>query len=62
MCAINPKHKKRFILDCYTSDPELTAKEFLELAISEAVETEVKMNSANPHLRWHVKESNEEAD
>jgi hypothetical protein len=62
MCAINPKHKKRFILDCYTSDPELTAKEFVELAMNEAVNTEVQMNTNNPHLRWHLKETDQEAD
>lgn len=62
MCAINPKHKKRFVLDVYTSDPELTKREFLELAMDEAVRTEVQMNTANPHLRWHLKESDQQAD
>lgn len=50
------------MLDVYTSDPELTVREFTELAIQQAVETEVQMNTANPHLRWHVKESTEQAD
>ncbi|HEU0048801.1 MAG TPA: hypothetical protein VFQ43_14520 [Nitrososphaera sp.] len=62
MCAIKPKHKKRFILDVYTSDPKLTKREFEQLAVQEAVETELQMNTANPRLRWHLKESTDEAD
>jgi hypothetical protein len=62
MCAINPVHKKRFVIDVYTSDRELTKREFTELAMNELVNTEVRMNLSNPHLRFHLKESDQEAD
>lgn len=61
MCAINPTHKKRFILDVYTADPNMTNEKFIEFAVNSALSIEQELNSTT-RLRWHIKESKEEAD
>lgn len=60
MCAINPAHKKRIIFDVYTSDSEMSKEAFEELVLIKSLATEVRLNK-DGRLRWHVKESKEEA-
>lgn len=61
MCAINPTHKKRFVFDVYTS--QHVSKEFFEQCCMETLlEAEVKLNTEQPMLRFHLKESTQEAD
>lgn len=61
MCAINPTHKKRFILDVYTSDPEITEVDFLNKVIVRALRAEQTLNERTD-LRWHIKETDQQAD
>jgi hypothetical protein len=61
MCAINPTHKKRLILDVYTSQSGITEEEFVEKVLSRAITMECQLN-AKADLRWHVKESEEKVD
>lgn len=61
MCAINPVHKKRIILDFYTSDATKTKESFEERIISICLRFEQQVN-AKTKLRLHVKETNQEAD
>lgn len=61
MCAINPTHKKRLILDVYTAHPTMTEGEFLNLVLFKVLETEQELNK-DGKLRWHIKTSNQEAD
>lgn len=60
MCAINPKHKKRFILDIYTSQ-EISKEQFDLLVFKAGVAMKIKLHKKG-NLRWHVKELKEEAD
>lgn len=62
MCAINPVHKKRFILDVYTSDKSLSLKEFEDICLSTLLCNELRLNSIYPRLRFHLKETEQEAD
>lgn len=62
MCAINPAFKKRIILDIYTSDKRFTQKEFDDYALSISLSEELRLNELFPRLRFHVKETNQEAD
>lgn len=55
MCAINPKFKKRFTLDVFTSDPEMSKEKFEQLVSEKALKTEMKLNE-DMRLRWHVNE------
>lgn len=55
MCAINPAHKKRLILDVYTSDTGMSSEEFQNKVIYNALQTEIILNEKSG-LRWHVKE------
>lgn len=58
MCAINPKHKKRFIIDVYTSRD--VSREFFEQeAIDKLLKAEIDLNSSTYILRFHIKESTE---
>ncbi len=61
MCAINPRFKKRIVLDVYTSDPNMSKEEFDQLILEKSFATEVELNS-DGRLRWHVKDSTQEAD
>jgi hypothetical protein len=61
MCAINPRFKKRFLLDVYTSNPKMTKEDFEGLVIAHAVDIEQQLNST-PVLRWHIKETDQEAE
>lgn len=61
MSAIDPKHKKRFVIDVYTS-AEMTKQKFEDYATSVLVCKELELNSVHPKLRWHLKTSNQEAD
>jgi len=60
MCAINPVHKKRIILDVYTSE-KISESEFLGLVIEQALKLEIQLNESGK-LRWHVKETEQEAE
>jgi len=62
MCAINPVHKKRFVIDCYTSDKRLTKEQFDHLCIGAILVSEHELNTQWPRLRFHVKESNQDAE
>lgn len=61
MCAINPAHKKRLILDVYTSDSKTSKEKFAELVLQRAIHAELKLNG-DGRLRWHLKESYKQAD
>lgn len=62
MCAINPKHKKRFLLDVYTS-LDITEEDFLNIVTLGALAAELTLNSKSAtKLRWHIKETDQEAD
>lgn len=61
MCAINPVHKKRIILDAYTSDKRFTQETFNDLVIETSIMIELHLNTTTS-LRWHIKETNQEAD
>ena len=61
MCAINPTHKKRMVIDCYTSLP-MSKTQFEQLLLETLLETEQDLNTINPKLRFHLKESNQEAE
>lgn len=61
MCAINPTHKKRFILDVYTSDPRITEADFLDVTIERAVRAEQLLNLRSD-MRWHIKQTDQPAD
>jgi hypothetical protein len=60
MCAINPAHKKRFILDVYTSG-DMSKEDFQDRAIGRALIAEIRLNE-RADLRWHVKETDQQAD
>lgn len=60
MCAINPTHKKRFIIDIYTSK-QMTPEFFENLVMTILLKNEIKLNE-NGSLRFHLKESKEQAD
>ena len=62
MCAINPKHKKRMILDFYTSHPQMTRKKFEEYVYKWSLKTEQTINTLSPSIRVHVKETEQEAE
>lgn len=49
------------ILDVYTSDSRLTTDEFLNEVRTEMLLTEMELNGRSK-LRWHVKETEQEAD
>lgn len=59
MCAINPTHKKRFIIDVYTS---ILMEDFDERVMGILLEEEIKLNTENGAFRFHLKESNQSAD
>lgn len=61
MCAIKPAHKKRIILDVYTSDTRVTKEEFEDMVYRECLRMEIRFNSTTG-LRWHVKETKQKAD
>ena len=61
MCAINPKHKKRFIVDVYTSQ-DMT-KEMFEGSVRHIMlDQELSLNSIYGQFRFHVKETEQEAE
>lgn len=61
MCAINPVHKKRILLDIYTADSSMTKEEFENIIIYKALAIEELLNEST-HLRWHIKETEQEAE
>lgn len=61
MCAINPTYKKRFLLDVYTSDPNMTEEQFIGLALNYGLSIEITLNETSK-LRWHIKETEQQAD
>lgn len=60
MCAIDPKHKKRFILDVFTSQ-DVSKEDFDAITRTVALETEIQLN-ASGKLRWHLHEEPEKVD
>jgi hypothetical protein len=52
MCAINPKHQKRFLLTVYTAH-KMDDLEFLNLVLAKALDAEIALN-ADGRLRWHL--------
>jgi len=60
MCAINPKYKKRLVLDFYTAH-EMTATQFEMAIMAAACEAEIMINNKG-NIRVHVKDSNQEAE
>lgn len=61
MCAINPTHKKRLLLDVYTSDTGITEADFVAKVLGRSITVEKQLNSAGD-LRWHLKETDQEAE
>lgn len=61
MCAINPTHKKRFILDVFTFAPQTTRQEFEQLVMEKTLIVEQLLNG-DMRLRWHVKEAESTED
>lgn len=59
MCAINPTHKKRFVIDVYTS---VLMEDFDERVMAILLDNEVQLNTENPAFRFHLKESTQEAE
>ncbi len=62
MCAINPVSKKRFVIDVYTSDKTLDQCHFEASAMIALLDIELQLNTEHPRLRFHLKESTEQAD
>lgn len=60
MCAINPLHKKRLLLDFYTSHP-MTKDEFDKCIIEYALKEEQRLNTYG-NIRVHVKETEQETE
>jgi len=56
MCAINPTHKKRLIVDVYTADLSMSKEYFEKQLLEWALDFELRANT-NSGLRWHVKET-----
>lgn len=61
MCAINPAHKKRFIIDVYTSI-RMEEQDFEDRTLAILLTKELELNSVFPKFRWHLKESEQQAD
>lgn len=61
MCAINPVHKKRFIIDVYTSEKDIDKSKFDDNAIHALLQAEIELNKSGK-MRFHLKESQLEAD
>lgn len=61
MCAINPVHKKRIILDVYTSDKNMSEEEFTSMVLEKCFQTEMRLNEDH-RLRWHIKETDQGAE
>lgn len=57
MCAINPKYKKRYIIDVYTSDSKMTKEEFDYESRVALFQMEVELNTKYSRFRFHLKES-----
>lgn len=60
MCAINPTHKMRLVLDVYTSE-QCDKYVFENRVIEAALKAETELNSTTK-LRWHLKMTKMEAD
>ncbi len=60
MCAINPLHKKRLLLDLYTSH-KMTQEEFEAHVLEWALKQEQTINTFG-NIRVHVKETEQQAD
>jgi len=54
MCAINFKHKRRFVLMVYTSI-NMTEEEFNRLVSEKAINAEFDLNK-DMRLRWHLED------
>ncbi len=61
MCALNPKYKKRYIIDVYTSY-DMTEDEFLKSSVILLLESEIELNEKYPRFRFHLKETEQEAE
>ncbi len=55
MCEINPKHKKSFRLEVYTSH-NIEKNNFIDTVSKILLSTEVNLNTEYPMLRFHIHE------
>lgn len=58
MCEINPKHKKFFRLEVFTSHPTMTEEEFTNEIMSRLLSLEMNLNY-DGKFRFHVHEIEE---
>lgn len=61
MCAINPVHKKRLIMDFYTAQTDITKEQFDEAVYKWALENEQRINTFSK-IRVHVRDTDQQAD
>ena len=62
MCAINPTYKKRFIIDVYTSLKDITEEQFKDEIIDILLSKELELNETFSKFRFHLKDSDEQAE
>ena len=53
MCEIKPKHTDRFVIEVFTSHPDMTRQQFDEMAAEALVRKEIELNTGG-QLRFHV--------
>lgn len=56
MCQINPKHEAHFVLQAFTSDPEMTKEDFTKAVMTRVFEAEQQLN-ADGKFRFHIHEA-----
>jgi hypothetical protein len=55
MCEINPKHSAFFKLEAFTSDPDMSEKEFTNEVMQRLFNAEQQLN-ADGRFRFHIHE------
>jgi hypothetical protein len=55
MCEINPKHTKILRLEFFTSSPDMSEEEFLQIVANHAMVMEMKANE-DMRIRCHIHE------
>ncbi len=53
MCEINPKHKRFFRLEVYTSNPNISQQDFEAQIMQKLLDTEMKLNE-DGRFRFHI--------
>lgn len=56
MCEINPKHARYFRLEAFTSNPDMSEKEFEREVMARLFEIEQVLN-ADGRFRFHIHEA-----